>query len=589
MIKRTLRGLVFGLYILVNLNAFGQQRFLNNQRMWNDMMFNPAKIVQTPGLAVYANHRQQYYTLGSQSPYILIIGGKGNLPTAYSQNMLVSEARKKTKYNYAVGGYYIHSYSGGVYDQNEVAGQFAFQLKLHQNVSNPSSYDQINFGLTVKGINNRYRGNSVFNLYDSNDPVFSDLQVSNKFAVSAIPGIQYLNSSIMLDALYTFGPKDQQFGSLTLMGSTELDNYFDQLAFRVSYFGNPNCQVAINKVQELGWGFNQSWSLNYGANVFIGKKFVANSSALTNPGIYLGLIYTNTGNPKKTRAPYKVAQHQNVFSGSLNLFDANFNTLALGPSAELGLMYQRNSTICECDRIYDQFNIALRSSNLAEMKALESKYNAQCNVPEYLISYRKYSPLMRDEIKEKEADLSFEQPVELATCVVGNQEWACKPIEDNNLFGITLIKSEEEWKKQSEKKACCCYWEFNENNKGYGLMFNAKALEEIKRNLPNKLPKFRIADKPDWIKLIETAKNNGTLSSLFNCDNRNNAAFHLNPNAYFDEAWYPPTEGLMGYWVLNGVSLVLSCNDKSQLMFDDTFTEDDRSKNAAFMIWLIKK
>ena len=253
---------IWFLYIglILTSRLYGQQRFLNNQRMWNDMMFNPAKIVETHGFSIYANHRQQYYSLGAQSPYLFIIGGKANLTTHYSQNMLYSQQKYKRNLNIALGGYYTNSFTGGVFDQNEICGQFGLQLKLNQKLVNPTDFDQLNFGISVKGLNNRYRGNSIFNLYDQNDPQFTGEQVTNKFAFSVMPGIQYINKSIALDAVFTFGPTDQQFGSITIMGSQKLDNFFNRLAFRVNYFGNPNCQIALNKIQELS---NNKWEFIY--------------------------------------------------------------------------------------------------------------------------------------------------------------------------------------------------------------------------------------------------------------------------------------------------------------------------------------
>jgi hypothetical protein len=586
---------VFVCSLLFCFAAYSQQRFLNNQRMWNDMMFNPAKIVQTHGYAMYANHRQQYYTLGSQSPYLFLIGGKANLPTPYSQNMLFSQARKKTVYNFAVGGYYVHSYTGGVYDQNEISGQFGFQVKLNQKLANPSQFDQFNLGLGVKGINNRYRGNSIYNLYDQNDPEFTSLQVSNKYAISVIPGIQYINSRIMLDALYTFGPKDQTFGSLTVMGGNGLNNYFSQLAFRVNYFGNPNCQVAINKIQGLGWGFNNSWALNYGVNVFLGKKFVSSSSIATNPGVYVGLIYHNSGNALKNSSNKSKPEWTNNFSGSLNILDANLNTLPLGPSAELGLMYQRNSQVCECDRIYDKFTTIQNDVNsLSEMKALFSSFKSKCeNKSDYKKSYKNYSGGMSDEIMKIEEELNANKPLDINICQIGKQQWACENLSEYGKFGITLVSSEAEWAKVSSKKACCCYFEFNENNKGYGVFYNALALKNIMNQISSpdsKYHEFRIADISDWEKVMNFSVKNKTVNNLYNCDGRSNSTLNLKPSGYFDEVWYSPLDGFMGYWVGNNITMALDCNSKGEPMFDTSFDgTDDRSIYGAYLIRLIKK
>ena len=590
-IQRTV--LVFTL--LLCFAAYGQQRFLNNQRMWNDMMFNPAKIVQTHGYAIYANHRQQYYTLDSQSPYLFLIGGKANLPTpTYSQNMLFSQSRRKTVYNFAVGGYYIHSYTGGVYDQNEISGQFGFQVKLKQKLANPSQFDQFNIGLGVKGINNRYRGNSIYNLYDQNDPEFTSLQVSNKYAISVIPGIQYVNSTIMLDALYTFGPKDQTFGSLTIMGGNGLENYFSQLALRVNYFGNPNCQVSINKIQGLGWGFNESWALNYGVNVFLGKKFVSSSSVATNPGIYIGLIYQNSGEAKKKSANYKDPERVNNFSGSLNILDANLNTLPLGPSAELGLMFQRNTQICECDRIYDKFkSIDENPSSLTELKSLWTEFKSKCDNYNYRTSFLKYNDGMKKTIDKIDSKINAQQQEGTNVCTIEKQQWDRKNFEQFGKFGITLVNNEEDWIELSPKQACCCYYQFDEKNKNYGVFYNALALKKVMNAIKienSDYSDFRIANYKDWKTLMETSKQKKSIDNLYNCDRKSTSSLNLFPTGFYDSDWLSADDGSMGYWVGENATVALDCNAKGELMLDELYSgTDDRSIYGAYLIRLIKK
>jgi hypothetical protein len=592
MTEKITKTIILLVALFIVQGAFGQQRFLNNQRLWNDMMFNPAKILETQGLAIYANHRQQYYNMGSQSPYLFIIGGKANLPTHYSQNMLYSDDKKKLKsiYNYAIGGYYIHSYTGGVYDQNEICGQFGVQLKLNQKLVNPTDFDQLNFGISVKGINNRYRGNSIFNLYDLNDPQFTGVQVTNKFAFSVMPGIQYINKSIALDAVYTFGPTDQQFGSITIMGSQNLDNYFNRLAFRVNYFGNPNCQIAVNKIQELSWGINKSWAINYGVNLFIGAKFVSSSSVFTNPGIYLGLIYKTIGRDRKIGKLAKSPLRYNSFTGCINIFDGNLSTIALGPSAELGLMYQRNTKICECDRMYDQFSVlSNKKGNLAELKEIENTFSKNCKTDTYENSFMEFSQRMRQAIKEKEEELNANIATELVTCTIGDQEWYCKNLDIYSNLGVSLITSEAEWKKKSPKSACCCYLEFKESNKKYGLFYNAAALKLISNS--GELKDFRVANNNDWEILVENAKKNGTINQLYNCDGKTNSAFNLFPTGYYDEEWFTPEmDPSMAYWMGEESVKFLYCNEKENPTTDILFSEmEDRIKYCAFLIRIIKK
>jgi hypothetical protein len=349
--------IVFVCCVFLNF-TYGQQRFINNLRLFNDMMMNPAKIMENHGFSIYASHRQQFWKLGQNSPRVTVVGAKFNLKTIYSQNMLYNyKKRYGNNYNYAIGGYYINSFTGGVFQQNEICGQFGVQWKLGQTLDNPTKFKQLNLGISIKGINNRYAANSIY-LYDQNDPMFNATVITNKYAISAVPGVQFINDAIHIDGFYTFGTKDQQFASLTFMGSPKLEGFLNQSAFRVNYFGNPNVQLSFNKIHDLGSGSsNQVWSFNYGVSAFLGQKFGSNSSIVTNPGLFFGILYRTEGSPYKRTADFKKPSRKNVFKGAVNLFDANLNTIALGPSAEAGLVYSNNSEICECDRIYSKFNV----------------------------------------------------------------------------------------------------------------------------------------------------------------------------------------------------------------------------------------
>ncbi|MBM3164967.1 MAG: hypothetical protein FJZ80_05840 [Bacteroidetes bacterium] len=580
--------------LFIPQSLIGQQRFLNNQRLWNDLMFNPAKIVEVHGINVYTLHRQQYYTLRSQSPYLFMLGGKANLPMPYSQNMLYSEKNYTRNYNLAVGGYYIHSFTGGVYDQNEIAGQFGFQLKLHQEMSNPSKFDQLNFGISIKGINNRYRGNSGLYLYDSNDPQFMSQQATNKFTISAIPGVQYKNHNLTLDAFHTFGPKDQHFTSLSVMGSSELDNYLAQLAFRINYFGSTNYQVSLNKIQHLNRG-KQLWALNYGANLFIGKKTTGNSSILSNPGIYIGIVFTKSTNPKKTtRAKtsndnYKEAQHAHLFSGSVNVFDANWNTISLGPSTEVGLMYQRNTKVCECDRIYDQFlavtNTLVKRKeeiDIEEAKELELKFETECRK-----SYGDYEKFIA-KMREKTSSLKPSQQIDFDTTTkdMFGTRWL-----DHNLdyigSGIKLITNLEEWKElnqKAENSPWCCYVDFDAKNKNKGLLYNEVAFELLSKDVNLKERGFKIANGSDWTDLWDEATEINQVNSLFNCDGSSTSVYNLN----FEDVTCFESGGFYvnnnaSYWVGELKELKrVSCSLKRKLKTDFP------SESSAYLIRLVK-
>ncbi len=579
------------IYFFAVRTGLSQQRFINNLRLWNDMMMNPAKIMENHGTSIYLSHRQQFWMLGTQSPNVTIIGGKTNVKTYYSQNLLLSQKNRGMNYNYAIGGYYIHSFTGGVYEQNEICGQFGVQWKINQTREHPSFYDQINFGISIKGINNRYRGNTIY-LYDKYDPIYSSAIASNKYAISVVPGIQYINDFIHLDGFYTFGPKDQQFASLTVMGSPELSSFFNKAAFRVNYFGNPNCQISINKVHNLGYGIsNQTWSFNYGANIFIGRKFSSNSSFMSNPGIFLGIIYRNTGKPSKKNADYRTPMYQNIFSGVVNVIDANFNTLSLGPSAEAGLMYSRNSSICECDRIYDRFLLpdAKKIENLSNLKSYESEFYSKCNNSDYGKGYSKYIVQIRKIISDLEEESKSKKSLDFESCNMNGQEWHCQDLSITD--GILFVSNQTDWDRLSPKQACYCYINFDERNKSYGLLYNSKAFKSISNNPLLKKSGFRVAEKQDWDKLFNNAKKKGNIDRLYNCDGRNENGFNIKPSGYYDqEVWYTPEMGNASYWISEENVYSFQCESKGEIMPDEIENDllKERLEKSAFLIRIIK-
>ena len=575
-------------------SVYGQQRFNNNLRSFNDLFMNPAKIMESHGASFYLNHRQQFWNMRQNSPSVTVVGFKTNLNTRYSQNLLYTQKNRSHKYNYAIGGYYLNSFTGGIYEQNEFCGQFGIQWKFGQNLEMPDYYNQLNFGITLKGMNNKYRGNSIY-LYDKNDIAFSSVSLSDNYQVSIIPGFQYVNDVIHIDGFYSFGPKDQEFAGLSFMGSPELNGFFKETALRLNYFGNQNIQVALSKVHDLGSGLsNNIWSFNYGLNVIVGKKYSDNSSIVSNPGLFFGIIYKNIGKPSKRKPDFKKPMRKNIFKGAINLFDANFNTLYLGPSAEAGLVLSRNTVVCECDRMYDQFLLdeARNTENLGMLKNKETTFLKECNTIEYKSSYEKYSVQIHQIIANLEEDLKekeIEKGAVYETTLFGTQEWHCENISFTE--GITLVRSQAEWDKLSPKKPCYCYINFDEGNKSYGLLYNSKAFNSISNNSKLKNSGFRVAVKEDWDKLFRSAKQQYFVERLYNCDGLSKKGFNLKNSGFFDqEVWYKPEDGQTNFWLGEDDVYGFQCDSKGEIMLDEIAPDllRERRNKSAFHIRIIK-
>lgn len=592
--RKSVQSLIFTLF-WIPINLFGQQYFLNNQRNWNDLMFNPAKIVETNGKTIYTTYRRQFVGLANQSPYITILGAKSNLPVNYSLNMLRSERNKNQNYNLAVGTYYIHSNYGGVFDQNEICGQFAFQIKFDQKRFDPNDFNQFNFGIAVKGINMRYRGSGL-DLIDPNDPVFNQFQAENSFSTAITSGIQLVTRKVNLDALVNLGSPNQKFVSFTMSGSSDIDNMMRLMSLRMNYFGINNIQLSLNKIIDFRTVFQHNWALNFGINTML-NDIGTTKINLNNPGIYFGFIFRTNSEPKKTEPEFKKPLKYSSFSGSLNLVDVNLNTISLGPSSEIGLIYSRNSKACECDQIYDEFLLTSKElpndSKITKLKQFESDFTRKCNTREYQLSFIKYRNQMRNLIQIEEDNIQEEEEINLnfPTSRVLGQEWFCSNLDYYKGTGIKLITTQADWDRYSPTSPCCCYIGFDEKNKNKGLCYNKKAYLLLANSQELKNSKFRIATANDWDLLNENAKKSYFPEQLYNCDGKNPNGFNIRPGGYYEYEWSYLDMAVSAYWVGESEVYWFDCDAKEGFMILDIDNETimERNDKSAFMIRLIKK
>jgi hypothetical protein len=558
-------------------------------------MFNPAKIVEYNGKTFYTTYRRQFVGLGNQSPYLTILGAKSNLPVNYSLNILPSESRsKKQNYNLAVGAYYINANFGGVFDQNEICSQFAFQLKFDQDKFDPNDFNQFNFGIAVKGINMRYRGSGL-DLIDPNDPVFNQFQAENSFSKAITSGIQLVTRKVNLDAIVNLGSPNQKFASFTISGSNNLDNLMRLMSLRMNYFGINNIQLSLNKIIDFRTVFQHNWAMNFGINSIF--NHLDTPHFFSNPGIYIGFIYNANSNPVKTNRDYKKPMKYNSFSGNLNIVDINYNSISLGPSSEIGLLYSRNTKACECDRIYDKFlqtnKQMANNSKLSQIIQIETEFTSKCNTREYQLSFIKYRDEMRNSIIIEEEKIREEEEITLnfPTCRVLGQEWFCANLDYYKGTGIKLITTQADWDKYSPTSPCCCYVGFDEKNKNKGLCYNKKAYLLLANSQELKNSKFRIATANDWNILNENAKKSYFPDQLYNCDGKNSNGFNIYPAGYFEYDWMYIDMAISAYWVGENEVYLFDCNEKEGLLVLDIDNEEisERNERSAFMIRLIKK
>jgi uncharacterized protein (TIGR02145 family) len=268
--------------------------------------------------------------------------------------------------------------------------------------------------------------------------------------------------------------------------------------------------------------------------------------------------------------------------------------LYLGPSAEAGLVLSRNTVVCECDRIYDQFLLdeARNTENLGMLKNKETTFLKECNTIEYKSSYEKYSVQIHQIIANLEEDLKekeIEKGAVYETTPFGTQEWHCENLSFTE--GITLVSSQAEWDKLSPKKPCCCYINFDERNKSYGLLYNSKAFKSISNNTKLKNNGFRVAIKEDWNKLFQSAKKDYFVERLYNCDGLPKKGFNLKNSGYYDQqVWYKPEDGQTNFWISEDNVYGFQCDSKGEIMPDEIDPDllRERTEKSAFHIRIIK-
>jgi hypothetical protein len=120
---------------------------------------------------------------------------------------------------------------------------------------------------------------------------------------------------------------------------------------------------------------------------------------------------------------------------------------------------------------------------------------------------------------------------------------------------IKFISNRSEWlenanqKKESKIEPACCYVNFKAENQSYGFLYNWKAYELLKNDPNLKAKGYRVATESDWNQMFACCKEQGTINSIYKCQEDNFDGF-IEPNAFFDgDKWFLSEEMKSRFWV----------------------------------------
>jgi hypothetical protein len=148
--------------------------------------------------------------------------------------------------------------------------------------------------------------------------------------------------------------------------------------------------------------------------------------------------------------------------------------------------------------------------------------------------------------------------------------------------GVKLVKSEEEWLRLSPSEPCCCYPQFNDNYKGYGLLYNYLAYKLIKNQLKISNQGITVCSESDWNKQLKEVQNDHSKMEKLKLS--------YYPG-FFDGDWFGPDLKMAGYWYNENSVLNFSQDAYGEAMLDDNLYDDGENKRrsmAALSIRLVK-
>jgi hypothetical protein len=501
-------------------NALCQSTLLLASNTTNDQIINPSGFFFDKGFGAQLNYRNQivYKSGMSSSPYNGMIG----LKYVYKGKLDRKKALSK-RFFPGAGIILNRNSSGSMFIQNDFGLQFGGRLDLKKTGVNDYLATALEFRLS--SLYARYVNYQDLHLIDEGDPSFLFISGTTGAFPSVKLGVS-INKTILSDKIFYSGlsyyqPLGEQ--SLPILNSPIL-----AASFRLSWYGllDYTTKSQMKKLQAYSMSSFSLPIVYYFSNQLQIAPYFERPLKLTpliSPGI------------ERIPNTFRVGMgtRLNLMSPVSNLFNSIFITFKY----EFGNSNYQNAfrqTRHEAGVGYDQFLGPLITTTCGPN--ISYTFNTEKLSNECIFKEREFYRI-RDEDKNIARAIQFyesefstmpcfesdpiksvqwiadylkliqtKQSEEILLTRINNVNWSAKNIsleKDNSGQPIKKAKNAQEWEELCSKGTpACCYYNFDETNKSFGLIYNVYAASRI-------APKgYRVSTPTDWKQIEQYAKDN---------------------------------------------------------------------------------
>jgi uncharacterized protein (TIGR02145 family) len=503
---------------MVSFYTNGQFQQINNYLSYNDYINNPAEMFYDKGANVFINHRAFYgYRNLSSNGYTLPSLNAAGFKNVF-QNSMKNNETKKQKFFPGIGviGSYING--GGAFSEYNLHIQGGFRWSLDDENSirtdNKNSYIALAGGVLLGNVFTRsLAAGNDFYLTHSGDPVLENFNAS--YGVSRFMKFGFTLRKHLTNA-YQYVGLDMSAGIPFLVEKNSLNyatNYYFQINPEYQWGESSLISCAVRTIDAsksiqlvpyiefelFNYKYYYSWNL-FKENIkdhyesFIDgerdrKAFSIGLGAVLNAKS--NISYSNFMNQIFINIRFDFLNYSRKIKGKPNF--TNYGDVVIGPAIStnslfnVGLPININASYSFKKSVNSCENTAVEilgekseKSNLSneEAKVIIGKIDdlKKDKVCYSSISDQTFSDLEKYYNELKQVD---KQNYEITkTCKINGLEWTSSNY--SNTDNIPIATSLSDWKRYCDnKQPAGCYYGFKDNNKEFGVIYNAFALEDI--------------------------------------------------------------------------------------------------------------